>query len=276
MGRDLYEGSALTRFTATTMMVASLSPAIAPTLGGFLQANFGWQYNFYFLMGFGIIIAAMVWKWLPETGSPSEERTPLSSILKNYGTLFENSSYTLFCLVIGLQMGALFCYVTFSPYLFISHFHFSPEEYGALGIIGAVGNISGFGFARYLSRRIQFHQGVLMGSFFSFCLSVLFLALCFIYPSSALLVILYSLFFYTTSALAVVNASAAAMNLFPKIAGIASAMVGSIQIGSGFLGGMIASFLPATTMALAIVMTSLTFLSVITSFFIARGKWLGR
>ena len=276
VGRDLYEGSALTRFSATTMMVASLSPAIAPTLGGFIQSAFGWKYNFYFLMVFGTVIAVMVWKWLPETRSSLEEKTPLSSILKNYIILFKESSYVLYCLVIGLQMGSLFCYVTFSPYLFISQFHFSPEEYGALGIIGAFGNISGFGFGRYLSHRLQFHQGIFIGSFLCFCFSLAFLALCFVYPTSALLVILYSLCFYAASALAVVNASTAAMNLFPKIAGVASAMVGSIQIGSGFLGGMIASFLPATSLALAMVMTVLTFSSVTVSFFIARKKWLGR
>lgn len=276
MGRDLYEGADLTRFSATTMMIASFSPAIAPTLGGFLQSAFGWKYNFYFLMGFGIMIAVMVWKWLPETKPLSEEKIPLSSILKNYVTLFKDPSYILFCLVIGLQMGSIFCYVTFSPYLFITHFNFSPEEYGALGIVGAFGNISGFNFARYLAHRIQFHQGILIGSFLGLCLSIIFLGLCLLFPATALIVILYSTGFYAASALAVVNASTAAMNLFPKIAGIASAMVGSVQIGSGFIGSILASFLPITPLILAIVLTSLMFLSLIISTIIARKRWLGR
>ncbi|MBL8676607.1 MAG: multidrug effflux MFS transporter, partial [Alphaproteobacteria bacterium] len=232
IGRDLYEGADLTRFSATTMMVASFSPAIAPTLGGFLQSVFGWKYNFYFLMGFGIMIAVMVWKWLPETKPFSEEKAPLSSILKNYVTLFKDPSYSLFCLVIGLQMGSIFCYVTFSPYLFITHFNFSPTEYGALGIVGAFGNVSGFNFARYLAHRIQFHQGIFIGSFLCLCLSVVLLAISLLFSATALTVILFSLGFYAASALAVVNASAAAMSLFPRIAGMASAMVGSIQIGS--------------------------------------------
>lgn len=276
MGRDLYEGADLTRFSATTMMVASFSPAIAPTLGGFLQSAFGWQYNFYFLMGFGVIIAVMVWKWLPETKSLSEEKIPLSSILKNYVTLFKDPSYILFCLVIGLQMGSIFCYVTFSPYLFIKHFDFSPEEYGALGIVGAFGNISGFNFARYLAHRIQFHQGIFVGSFLCLCLSVILLGISLLFSATAWNVILFSAGFYAASALAVVNASAAAMNLFPKIAGVASAMVGSIQIGSGFIGSILASFLPATPLILAIVLTCMMFLSLTASFVIARKKWLGR
>lgn len=190
VGRDLYEGADLTRFSATTMMVASFSPAIAPTLGGFLQSAFGWQYNFYFLMSLGIVIALMVWKWLPETKSLSEEPLPFSSILNNYVTLFKDPFYTLFCLIIGLQMGALFCYVTFSPYIFIKHFNFSPEEYGALGIVGAFGNISGFSFARYLAHRIQFHQGIFIGSFLCLCLSVIFLSISLLFSATSLTIIL--------------------------------------------------------------------------------------
>jgi len=227
-------------------------------------------------MGFGTIIAVMVWKWLPETRTPTEEKTPLSSILKNYVTLFKDPFYTLFCLVIGLQMGALFCYVTFSPYIFITNFRFTPEEYGVLGIVSAIGNISGFNFARYLAHRIQFHQGILIGAFLCLLLSAIFLGICLLFSANALTVIFFSVVFYAASALAVVNASAAAMNLFPQIAGVASAMVGSVQIGSGFLGSILASFLPATPLVLAIVLTSMMLLSLIVSFIIARKKWLGR
>jgi len=66
-----------------------------------------------------------------------------------------------------------------------------------------------------------------------------------------------------------VNASAAAMNLYSKIAGVAAALVGSIQIGSGFLGSSLASILPATPFALALVMTSFTILGFTISLFVA-------
>lgn len=211
----------------------------------------------------------MVWKWLPETSSSLQKDTGISSALKGYIILLKDPTYVLYCLIIGLQMGSIFAYITFSPYIFISLFKFSPEEYGALGIISAFGNISGFTFARYMAHRIHFHEGILVGSFLCFLASLILLGICLLFSATALLVIIFSVCFYAASALAVVNASAAAMNLYSKIAGVAAALVGSIQIGSGFLGSSLASILPATPFALALVMTSFTILGFTISLFVA-------
>jgi DHA1 family bicyclomycin/chloramphenicol resistance-like MFS transporter len=44
--RDLYEGSAARRLIAQVTMMFALAPAIAPVLGGWLQAWFGWRRHF--------------------------------------------------------------------------------------------------------------------------------------------------------------------------------------------------------------------------------------
>lgn len=276
MGRDLYEGHSLTRFSATIMMVVSLSPAIAPTLGGIIETYFGWDKNFYFLAFFAIIIGLMVWLWLPETNASSKESSSFSSILKNYSLLFKHPSYGLFCLVIGFQMGSIFCYITLSPYLYITYFGWSPQEYGYIGLTSAFGNITGFAIARYMAHRLHFHQGILIGSFSCFSFSLVFVALCLLFDSTVYLVILYSIIFYGFSALAVVYSSAGAMNLFPSMAGVASAMVGAIQIGAGVFGSVFASLLPNSPFVLAVVMTSLSFFSFLIGIFITKRSWLGR
>ena len=40
---------------------ATFAPAIGPTIGGYLTENFGWQYIFYFNLGPGILLIAMLW-----------------------------------------------------------------------------------------------------------------------------------------------------------------------------------------------------------------------
>ena len=273
MGRDLYEGPHLTQFSATIMMVVSITPAIAPTLGGFIEVYLGWEKNFYLLMSFGTFVFLLVWFWLPETHNGQKKSTGLSMILKNYALLFKESSYGLFCLVIGLQMGALFCYITLSPYLFIVHFGWLPQEYGCVGITSAFGNIAGFAFARQLAHRLHFHEGILIGGLLCFLISALFVSIGYFFPIPAYLLILYIICFCACSALAVVNASAAAMNLFPHMAGVASAMVGAVQIGSGGFGSAFASFLPNSPLFLGIGMGTLSLLSVLAGGLIAKKKW---
>ncbi|OJW51236.1 MAG: hypothetical protein BGO67_13040 [Alphaproteobacteria bacterium 41-28] len=270
VGRDLYEGHRLTQYTATIMMVISVSPAIAPTIGGFIVSHLGWEMNFYFLMLFGFFTTLMVWIWLPETNNYRKESTQTFSIFKNYILLFKDPSFGLLCFVLSVQFASLFCYITLSPYLFMSFFGWSALEFGYMGIIGALGNMAGFAFARRLAHRIHFRQGILMGSLICFLLSLVFVGACLFIPIKAYLLVLYIVCFFCISSLAVVNATAAAMNLYPTMAGAASAMVGALQIGAGAVGSGLASLLPVSPSAVGLTLGILSFLSFTAGIFIKR------
>jgi DHA1 family bicyclomycin/chloramphenicol resistance-like MFS transporter len=274
MGRDLYEGSDLTKFSATIMMVISVSPAIAPSLGGLIQFYFGWEKNFYFLMLFGVFVALAVWIWLPETNGHREHVPPLS--LKNYLHLLKDSYYGMLCLIIGLQMGAVFCYISLSPYLYISRFGWSPQEFGLVGITSAFGNIAGFAIARRMAHRIHFHQGILTGNALCLLISLSFVGISFFWVETAPLLILYSVCFYGASALAVVNSSAAAMNLYPHMAGSAAALLGAVQIGAGAFGSAFSTLLPDSSLALGIALSGFSLASLILGIIIEKKRWLGR
>ncbi len=270
IGRDLYKESQLTRFFSTLMIIVAIAPVIASPLGGIIESYLGWKENFYFLMLFGVFVAFLVWIWLPETNVYRKKSSESSIIIKNYIILFKKSDYGIFCFIIGVQLGAIFCYITLSPFLFIHLFGWTAHEYGFIGAYTALGNIGGLFFARYLAPRLYFHQGILIGSCLCFSLSLLFVGLCFFFPLNPFLLIIYVLFFFSFSALVVMNASAGAMNLFPRMACTSSAMVDAIQIGSGAFGSAIATFLPVFPLALGIVMGGLSLLSLIAGLFLEK------
>lgn len=275
VGRDLYEGAALTRFSATIMMVISLSPAVAPALGGFIEQHFGWEKNFYFLMLFGGVSFCLVWAWLPETNA-YKSQTKIRETFKNYLGLLKNPYYMALCFIMGIQIGCIFCYLTFSPFLFISFFKWSAQEYGYVGMAAAAGNITGFTFARQMAHRIPFHVGILAGGLTCFLLSILLTGVVLLNFVSAFIILLYSFCFCAASSVTVVNASAAAMNLYARIAGLSAALMGAIQIGGGAFGSSIASFLPDSTLILGFSMSGLSFLSLCLALFVGKKAWLGR
>lgn len=274
VGRDLYEGTHFARFTATIMMVISISPAIAPSLGGLIESYFGWEKNFYFLMTFGLVIASMVWRWLPETNKHQDPSLRFYAIFKNYGILLKNSSYGLLCLIIHLQLAALFYYVTMSPYIFISFFGWSPQLYGYVCIATALGNIIGFSYARHRAHHVPFHRGILVGSFFCGFLSFALVGSIFMFPITPTLLVFYVICFFSMQALVVVNASAAAMSFFPHMAGTSSAMLGAVQISAGILGSLLASLLPISPSVLGLTMGSLSFASFILGIYLQHKNYL--
>lgn len=272
IGRDLFEGAELTRYSSTIMMVISISPAIAPTMGGFIEAYLGWQMNFYFLVLFGLVVASLVWWKLPETKTTPAVEIHLSKTFKNYLLLFKEPLFSLPCFVLGMQMTATFLYITLSPYLYMNVLDWSPQLYGLMGILGAFANIVGFAVTKRFAYILSFESGMIIGSLLSLAASLLFVGVTWFFAPAAEFLVGYIILYFGFSALSTVNASTAAMNLHPEKAGIAAAMIGAIQIGSGFLGGLLASFLPTSFLFMGIVIGLLCLLSVVASYRL----WLGR
>lgn len=272
VGRDLFEGAELTRYSSTIMMVISVSPAVAPTMGGFIEAYLGWQMNFYFLMLFGLVVAVFVWRILPETKETPPINIHFSKTFKNYLSLFKDPMFSLPCFILGTQMTATFLYITLSPYLYMKVFGWSPQFYGFLGILGAFANIVGFAVSKRLAYILSFRSGMIIGSLLSLFISLVYIGISWTFPPSAVYLVAFIALYFAFSALSTVNASTAAMNINPEKAGIAAAMIGAIQIGSGFLGGLLSSLLPTSLFIMGVAIGVLCFLSVLASYRL----WLGR
>ncbi|WP_435198320.1 multidrug effflux MFS transporter [Janibacter sp. GS2] len=75
--RDLYEGPAAQRLMGTVAMIFAIGPAIAPIIGGWLLLLGPWQLIFWFLSGFGALIAITTLCLLPES-HPKADRTPMN------------------------------------------------------------------------------------------------------------------------------------------------------------------------------------------------------
>ena len=59
MIRDAHTCDAAYRAMAQVTMVFAIAPAIAPVIDGWLQENWGWRSNFYFLALFALALIAM-------------------------------------------------------------------------------------------------------------------------------------------------------------------------------------------------------------------------
>ncbi|WP_275285868.1 multidrug effflux MFS transporter [Halomonas elongata] len=125
---------------AVVYPLVSLSPALAPAIGGHLAAVFGWRADFLFVAAFGAVALLIVLTLLPET-LPTVARTRTSPFA-GFGHVVRDRHFRRYTLVVCAIYCAWFVYLTQSPFLFARQ-GVSEEQSGWLylpltaGIIGA-------------------------------------------------------------------------------------------------------------------------------------------
>lgn len=107
--RDLFSGREMARIVSIVMLIFTLIPAIAPLVGSFIIAGFGWRAIFLAFILFSLLSILWMGARLPET-LPVENRRPLrlSLIWAALKEIFSNRTVRLSILVQSLAMAMLF------------------------------------------------------------------------------------------------------------------------------------------------------------------------
>lgn len=125
---------------AVVYPIVSLSPALAPAIGGHLAVAFGWRADFLFVAAFGAVALLMALTLLPET-LPVSARTRTSPFA-GFSHVLRDRTFRRYTLVVCTIYCAWFVYLTQSPFLFVRA-GLSEEQSGWLylpltaGIVGA-------------------------------------------------------------------------------------------------------------------------------------------
>jgi multidrug resistance protein len=96
MVRDLFPVSDNAKVFSLLLLVVGVSPMIAPTVGGYVTAAFGWHAVFLILTGMGVAILAATAIWLPDSYKPDKSMSlkPRPIILNFLAVVKEPQFYT--------------------------------------------------------------------------------------------------------------------------------------------------------------------------------------
>ena len=110
--QDRLKGHEAQKMMSNIMMVFGLAPAIAPIVGGWLHVHFGWRSTFWFLAAFGSLLIVMTLRLLPES-LPLDKRQPFhpGTIAANYMKVLRHPQFLLLSLSVGLAFGGLSLYI---------------------------------------------------------------------------------------------------------------------------------------------------------------------
>lgn len=231
--RDLHTGAEAARLIATSMLVLSVSPILAPLAGSALSEFFSWRMIFWAIVGIGLIGLAIVAWLLPETRKAGTVQGGIGHILRTYRDLFKDGHFLGVVFMGGLGQASFFAYLAGSSVVFIEHFGLSPSRYSLVFAANAIAFIGGAQFNSMLMRRFGAQRVVRAALAFFASVTSLLLLLTLAGVDSA--VVLWAMLFTSFGSLGLVIPSTAVLALedHGPIAGTASALMGTLQLATG-------------------------------------------
>ncbi|HVK66644.1 MAG TPA: Bcr/CflA family multidrug efflux MFS transporter [Polyangium sp.] len=228
--RDLYVGPAAARLLSMLILVMGAAPILAPLLGGLTLALAGWRTIFAVLTFLGAACLALMATTLPET-STTRITIELGTLARNVRALLGHRAFVAHTLTGAFSQAGMFAYISGSPFVLIDLFHVSPQRYG--WFFGA--NALGFIASSQVNHRLlaRFAPGRLLerGTVMLAVMGAILVAIA-VTGAGGLPAVAVSLFGFM-SCLGYIgpNATALAMEEQGSRAGIASAVLGSLQFG---------------------------------------------
>lgn len=113
---ELFDGEALGRALALTMIAGAAAPGFSPLLGSVLAGLSGWRITFLVVATFRVVLALNYLGRIGET-HPVGRRTPLapSAVASAYGRLAADPRFLLPALAVSLVIGGLYSFFAAAP-----------------------------------------------------------------------------------------------------------------------------------------------------------------
>lgn len=259
--RDLYAGAEAERMMSLVTMIFSVSPAIAPIVGGWIVSVSVWRSIFLMLFAFAVLMLWFCWRRLPESLS-EDRRQPFhpSALWSNYWQIFSSPMFQLKAAAIACNFSGLFLYVASAPVLVTQHLGLGPAQFGWLFVPAVVGIFLGALAANRMAGRASTRTQIVTGFAFLLLSTSLNVGYHLLLPP-ALPWTVAPLFFYTIEmSMVAPSLTLLVLDLFPHIRGtVASCQAFTMTMLSALVGGLVSPWLYGSVLHLALGQLALAF-----------------
>ncbi|MFS7252070.1 multidrug effflux MFS transporter [Rahnella rivi] len=243
MIRDLFSRTRAAQMLSTLMIIMAVAPIAGPLIGGQMIKVTSWHTIFWLLAIIGVLMLVSLF-WLEET-LPAEKRVKasLSGAFANYAILLKNASFMRFTLCLTFYYVAAYAFITGSPFVYIRYFGVDPQHYGWLFAVNIIGLMAVSVVNRRLVHRYPL-ESLLRFAVFAATLAAVILAAATGFGFGGIGLIVVAVFvFFSMNGIIAATSTACALDAVPNVAGSASALMGSLQYGSGIISSLLLALL---------------------------------
>lgn len=229
---------------SSMMIVMTIAPIIAPTLGAWVLQWMNWQAIFAVLACVGVVCLICVHFFFQETLAKQHRlKLNFQQVLTLYGSILKDSNFRMPMLAGCLTGGALFCYISGSSAVMMDQYGLSETAFAYLFGANAVGIMLFSTINKKISGKLGVLQRLKLGSTIQVT-GALLLVIAGSLPEADLIWVMLGLFLAVSGiGFTGPNAMALAMAGQGARAGTASAVMGSVQFFCGLIGGVLLNFM---------------------------------
>jgi DHA1 family bicyclomycin/chloramphenicol resistance-like MFS transporter len=255
--RDRFEGAKAAQAYAYIGTALAAGPMLGPAIGGEIEVWLGWRANFGFLSAFGLLaLAAVVWILRETNAAPDPEAIHPRRLARGYALMFRDTTYLGYVLTLSLAYSGVFAFISGSAFVFIDLMGIAPDRFGWVFAVALGGFAAGTFVASQATVRLGIDRMIGAGVWIV-CGSTLVLAVTtWAWPLSVWTLIVPVTGYTFGIGFVFPNGQAGAIGPYPHMAGTASALLGSVQMGSAALIGVLVGQLhDGTALPMVAVMT---------------------
>ena len=229
--RDTTETQASGSKIAYISMGTAICPMFGPALGGLMGGWFGWEANFWFIGGLGILILIVAYFDLGET--VPENTSGFREQFSEYPELLKSRRFWGYCLASAFGAGAFFAYLGGGPFVGSIVYNLSPEKLGLYFGAPAIGYFLGNFLSGRYTTRFGIDAMILWGLWIIF--SGLSLSMVFSYLGYGSVETFFGFMILVGlgNGLSIPNSTAGMLSVRPHLAGTASGLGGAMMIAIG-------------------------------------------
>ncbi|MCG9579973.1 multidrug effflux MFS transporter [Vibrio tubiashii] len=224
--RDRYSGAQLPVALSYIAMAASITPLVAPVIGGFINYHFGWTIVFVSLLGYVSLAWGLLAFKFDETLSATNKIPSPKQMVQQYKQLLTSRYFMSFASIGWLNFSLMITTVSIMPFIMQDQIGMTSDEYALWAIIPALGMITGTSICNRIRPMIGSKKLLLFTPMLHLSSALWF----FVCPLEPLYLMIGQLLMILGNGIALPCAQAMVMQPYKKQAGAAAAMSGGGQM----------------------------------------------
>jgi DHA1 family bicyclomycin/chloramphenicol resistance-like MFS transporter len=241
--RDIAHGQEAARLMSLMTMLFTFAPVIAPSIGALLITQWDWRAPFIAIALFAAGILFLIRIYLHETHTPNRDGHPLRQLKQSFAEFFSHRQSVFGLLLLVSLPAGFMSIIAVSAALTVEVYGYGVQQYGLIFALAGISILLGAMFNRWLVTRLDQLASIGFGVLLMAISGTQLLTIAWLDAAPFWWLWSSVCLYMFTVAILMANATVLALDPLPRIAGVASSILGTMQNVSGAAGALFAAMI---------------------------------